>query len=122
MRLLIDANLSPVVAALLRDAGFDAVHVVDHGLGTALDSEIAQFAVEQTMAIVSADSDFATMLALNQGSAPSLVLLRSADQLPPSAQAAMLIANLPSVTDDLQAGAVVSLRPGRLRARRLPLP
>lgn len=121
MKLLVDANLSPVVANRLRDAGFDATHVRDHGLVHALDPEIARFAIENAMAIISADSDFTTMLALNHGSAPSLVLLRSADRLTPPTQAAMLIANLATVETDLQSGAVVSLRPGRLRVRRLPL-
>lgn len=33
----------------------------------------------------------------------------------------LLIANLPSVLDDLRTGAVVSFARGRLRVRRLPL-
>ncbi len=40
MRLLVDANLSPVVRAELRSAGYDATHVYDHGLGTASDEAI----------------------------------------------------------------------------------
>ncbi len=32
MRFLIDANLSPQVAALMREHGLDATHVVDIGL------------------------------------------------------------------------------------------
>lgn len=40
MKLLVDANLSPRVAAILRSAGHDARHVTDVGLGTASDAEI----------------------------------------------------------------------------------
>ena len=40
MRLLIDANLSPRVAASLGSAGFEAIHVVDVGLLTAADEAI----------------------------------------------------------------------------------
>jgi len=34
MRLLVDENLSPRVARLLREAGHDAAHVVEIGLAT----------------------------------------------------------------------------------------
>jgi|SoiMethySBSTD1v2_1073268.scaffolds.fasta_scaffold412657_3 predicted nuclease of predicted toxin-antitoxin system len=44
MRLLVDANLSPVVRTELHAAGYDASHVYDHDLGTASDDEIASFA------------------------------------------------------------------------------
>ena len=40
MRFLVDANLSPVVAARLTERGHDAAHVVDVGLLTASDQEI----------------------------------------------------------------------------------
>lgn len=121
MKLLIDANLSPVVAEHLRAGGFDTSHVEDHGLGTASDEAIASFATGQGAAIVSADTDFATILALSGKSTPSLVLFRSADALAPRAQAALLVANLPTVEDELRVGAVVSISRGRLRVRRLPL-
>ena len=44
MRLLIDANLSPRVAAQLADMGFDAIHVADVGLLTAADEAILEYA------------------------------------------------------------------------------
>lgn len=121
MKLLVDANLSPKVAEGLRDAGFETTHVVDHGLVTATDEVISAFAVEHQQVIVSADSDFATMLALGGGTAPSLVLFRSADLLTPSEQVALLAANLPAVQEDLETGAVVSISQGHLRIRALPL-
>jgi predicted nuclease of predicted toxin-antitoxin system len=121
MKLLVDANLSPRIATWLADVGYDASHVVDHGLLAASDEKIASFAVSGGYAIVSADSDFATMLAFSGHTAPSLVLMRSVDRQTPAEQAQLLIANLPAVLDDLQAGAVVSFARGHLRVRRLPL-
>jgi predicted nuclease of predicted toxin-antitoxin system len=121
VKLPVDANLSPKVSSRLREAGHDAEHVFDHGLTSASDQEIAAFAIERGMTIVSADSDFATLLALGRGAAPSLVLFRSADRLTPDEQAASLVANLAHVEDDLADGAVVSIARGRLRMRRLPL-
>lgn len=121
MKLLVDANLSPVVSERLRAAGIDASHVYDHDLGTASDRAIAVFAAAEGAAVISADSDFATNLALSGGVAPSLVLFRSADKLIPTQQAALIIANLPTIEPELEAGAVVSMSPTHLRTRRLPL-
>lgn len=121
MKLLIDANLSPRIAARLAEAGYEASHVMDHGLLSASDDKIAAFAVAGNYVIISADSDFASMLALSGHTAPSLVLMRSVDKLTPMDQADLLVANLPKVLADLSQGAVVSIAHGHLRVRRLPL-
>jgi predicted nuclease of predicted toxin-antitoxin system len=121
MKLLVDENLSPRVAELLRDKGIDTTHVLEHGLGGSPDTEVSTFAVTERRSIVSADSDFTTLLALSRGTAPSLVLLRSGDQLKPDAQAALLLANLPALEADLEQGVVISLSTTHVRVRRLPL-
>lgn len=61
------------------------------------------------------------MLALRHAETPSVVPLRHASDLPPSGQGALLVDNLPSVTKELEAGAVVSLSPTRLAVRELPI-
>jgi predicted nuclease of predicted toxin-antitoxin system len=40
VQLLVDANLSPKIAAILRDGGHDAVHVADIGMLGAADDAI----------------------------------------------------------------------------------
>lgn len=121
MKLLVDENLSPRVAVLLREGGADAVHVLERGLGGATDSAVSAVAIAEDRAVISADSDFATLLALSRGTAPSLVLLRSSDRLKPPAQAALLLANLGALEADLLQGVVVSLSTTHVRVRRLPL-
>lgn len=121
MRFVVDANLSPVVAEGLRAGGREAVHVVDIGLLTASDEAILAAAAEDDRVIVSADADFAALLALGHLAKPSFVLLRSADHLTPSEQADLLLANLRAVGDDLKGGAIVTFARGRLRVRRLPI-
>ncbi|MQA07601.1 MAG: hypothetical protein GEU98_03435 [Pseudonocardiaceae bacterium] len=120
MKLLVDANLSPRVTAQLA-ARYEAMHVGEVGMLTATDEKILAYAVANDCVIVSADSDFATMLALTGAHVPSLVLLRSADRLTPDEQSSLLMANLPAVHDELVAGAVVSLSTEHLRVRRLPI-
>jgi predicted nuclease of predicted toxin-antitoxin system len=58
MRLLIDENLSTRVARLLREAGHDAAHVTEVGLGNTDDAEILDAAADGARAIVTADTDF----------------------------------------------------------------
>ncbi|MDR0359441.1 MAG: DUF5615 family PIN-like protein [bacterium] len=122
MRLLVDANLSPRIAALLGSSGFEAVHVADVGLLAAADEAILRYAAVNELVIVSADTDFGELLAASPGAKrPSVILLRSADRLTPDQQAALLAANLPAVSDELKTGALVSIGRGRLRMRSLPV-
>jgi predicted nuclease of predicted toxin-antitoxin system len=121
MRFLVDANRSPRVAALLREAGHEAAHVVDHGMLAATDDVILTHALSEGAVIISADTDFTTMLAVRGAKSPSLILLRSSDRLTAADQADLIIANLPSVADYLEAGAVVSLSSTHLRVRPLPM-
>jgi predicted nuclease of predicted toxin-antitoxin system len=121
VKLLVDANLSPRVAEVLRAAGFDAVHVVSLGLLTAADDAIFDRASADGLAVLTADSDFGMLLALRRSTSPSVVHLRHVADLSPDDHAALLVANLPAVADDIVRGAIVSLSPTRLAVRDLPL-
>lgn len=121
MKLLIDANLSPSVAEGLRRAGFEAVHVADLDMVEATDDEIFDRAVADDLVVITADSDFGMLLALRRASNPSVVHLRHIAELVPEEHTALLVANLPTITDDLEHGAIASLSPIRLAVRDLPL-
>jgi predicted nuclease of predicted toxin-antitoxin system len=121
MRLLIDANLSPRLVAPLRNEGFDTTHVADIGLATATDSEIFDHAVSEGFAIVTADSDFAMLLALRRSTSPSVIQLRHVAELGSDAHVELLLSNLPAIVEELERGVVVSLSPTRLAIRDLPI-
>jgi predicted nuclease of predicted toxin-antitoxin system len=121
VRFVVDANLSFRLAAYLREAGHDAVHVMDVGLLRAADPEIMAWAQQEQRVIVSSDTDFGTLLARQQTREPSFVLLRQLNERKPDEQAALLLANLDAVAGDLAAGAVVTLTPRHLRVRPLPI-
>lgn len=121
MRLLLDANLSPSIRGGLAPAAYEVTHVGDVGLLQASDAEIMAHAFTHGLVIVTADSDFAAMLAIGGGSGPSVVQLRGVAELAPQVHTRLLVENLPTVVEDLEAGAVVSLSPMRLAVRRLPI-
>lgn len=121
MRLLIDANLSPRLLGPLRNEGFDTTHVADIGLAAATDSEIFDHAVAAGFAVVTADSDFAMLLALRRSTSPSVIQLRHVAELGPDAHVELLLSNLPAIVEELERGVVVSLSPTRLAIRDLPI-
>ena len=120
MKLLIDGNLSPRVARLLREAGHDAAHVIELGLGNTDDPLILTAAADDARTLVTADTDFGALLAARGTSSPSVVMLRSSDHLTPDEQAQLIATVLARVGDDLEDGAIASVTPGRIRLRTLP--
>jgi len=121
MRFLIDNALSPALAAALSKAGHDAIHVRDVGLRDAADETIMQFAAAEDRIVVSADTDFGTLLALFQQRLPSIILFRRGSPRIPAQQATLLLGNLPAVEEELKRGAIIAIHSDRLRIRPLPL-
>jgi predicted nuclease of predicted toxin-antitoxin system len=120
MRFIVDNALSSRVAEGLNEAGHDAIHVRSIGLASATDNEILSYAKMDRRVIVSADTDFGTLLALNNATIPSFILFRRSDKRPLSILK-LLLSTIDSIQDDLDKGAVVVIEDNRLRIRILPI-
>lgn len=120
MKLLLDQGLPRSAALLLREGGIDTLHVGEIGLAAATDNEILQRGRQEGRVVVTLDADFHALLAFSKTLSPSVIRIRIEGLTGPSAANVIREAVLRS-KEDLENGALVTVQPGRIRIRRLPL-
>ena len=120
MKLLLDQGLPRSAAALLSDRGFDTVHAGDIGLAAAPDALIIERARDEGRTIVTLDADFHALIALVGGSGPSVIRIREQGLKGPDL-ASVVAETVGLCQADLKSGAVVTVRGGSVRVRRLPV-
>lgn len=76
MQLLVDAQLPPALARLLREHGHTAEHVTEIGPADASDRDIWRYALEHEAVIVTKDEDFADLVTIGR-EAPPVVWVRT---------------------------------------------
>lgn len=121
MKLLVDMNLAPRWVDWLVQSGQSAAHWSSIGDRAAPDSSIMEYARANDMVVLTHDLDFGAILAASGGEKPSVIQIR-ADNNSPEVVGAQVLAALTQLAAELEAGALVSVDPGRSRVRLLPLP
>jgi len=119
MKFLVDMNLSPGWIDFLAGSGFQAVHWSTIGRGDEPDAHVMHWAARHEHVVLTADLDFAAILAATQRRQPSVIQIR-ADVPTPAAVGAAVLAAIRQASDELQRGAILSVDPGRARLRVLP--
>lgn len=120
MKILVDMNLSPRWTSLFSEAGIEAVHWSDLGAPNASDHDIMSYAREHNYVVLTHDLDFSAILAATNGEKPSVVQVRTQD-VRPAVIGDLVVQALRLMEGELDAGALVTIDPKRLRSRLLPL-
>jgi predicted nuclease of predicted toxin-antitoxin system len=121
VKFLVDNALSPFVAEQRRLHGHDAIHVRDLDMQAASDETVFARAASDDRVIVSADTDFGTLLATTERSKPSVILFRRETRRSPGKQAELLLANVAAIEKAAIAGSIIVFDETRIRIRRLPI-
>jgi predicted nuclease of predicted toxin-antitoxin system len=120
MKLLLDQGLPRSAVKHLASVGIFAEHVGELGMERVTDDAILAAARQRDAVIVTLDADFHQALAVANSMSPSVVRIRieglKGDQI-----AAILSQVVSRAGVELAAGAVVSVTPGRMRVRTLPI-
>ena len=118
--MLLDQGTPRSAAAILREAGFDALHTGEAGMSEAPDFEILKCATLEDRIVVTLDADFHALLACQPTSKPSVFRVRR-EGLRAFEFSQLVEHILRECAEDLAAGAMISVNEFQIRVRRLPV-
>ena len=118
MRFIVDADLPRSVAGVIQEYGHEALDVRDIGMSSASDEQIAQYARDNGLCVLSADLGFADVRRYPPSTYSGIVVMR----LPRHAAASFVVILLSSFLDRLNSlpdlrGRLAIVELGRVRIR-----
>lgn len=120
MKLLLDMNISPEWCGLLSAEGYESIHWSTVGSPDAPDRKLLMWAREHGYVVFTHDLDFGSILANTGAESPSVIQIRIQNISPQSA-GMLVLDNLRRFSQELEAGALISIDWERSRARILPI-
>lgn len=120
MKFLIDMNLSPKWVGTFEEQGYKAVHWFEVGAANASDITIMEYALNQSYIVFTHDLDFGNILAATAGKGPSVIQARTNDTTP-DYLSPYLFKAVHQFKKELLKGALITIIPGKMRVRILPL-
>jgi predicted nuclease of predicted toxin-antitoxin system len=120
MKFLVDMPLSPLLVEWLKEDGHDVVHASYIGLSQAPDEVIIQSALREDRIVLTADLDYARLLALADSEIPGIILLRGGNYN--NEETLDLIKTVLAKLSNAQiSNAIVVVDKKSIRRRQLPL-
>lgn len=119
IKLLLDQGIPYSTGSHLPD-NWDVLHVADANMSYSTDREIIEFARKERRICVTLDSDFHSILAIDNMHQPSVIRVRQ-EGLKAKDLAQLLCKIWPAIAVQVQSGAMVSVDEKQLRIRRLPI-
>ena len=120
LRFLADMNLSPLTVDALQQEGWNIVRVSTLLPATTTDSDILEFARQESRVIITQDLDFSALLALGGYDQPSLVTLRLSNT-DPTLVTQRLLQIISQIEVALHQGSAVTVDDKTVRIRKLPI-
>ena len=113
-------KLSPDWAPLLNENGFEAVHWSVIGAYNAPDTEIMQWARDNSWVVFTHDLDFGILLAHSKDGSPSVIQVRTQD-VSPEHLGPIVLSALRAHGEALESGALLTIDESKSRVRILPI-
>ena len=113
-------NFLPRWGEMLSNAGLEAIHWSNVGAATATGEIIMAFAHTGPWSVLTNDVDFGLLLAASLDDGPSVVQLR-ARHTNSDAHGEAVVRSIRWAAPQLEPGALLTVDPGRMRVRLLPL-
>jgi predicted nuclease of predicted toxin-antitoxin system len=120
MKVILDEGMPLRAAAALREAGIEASHILELGMGGATDREVLDKARGDGAVVATLDADFHQILASTGADRPSVIRVRI-ESLQGRQMAILLLAVLKQSRSEIEAGAALSVGSKSVRLRRLPI-
>lgn len=120
MKLLVDVNLTPKWIDVLEKEDIEAIHWSNVGPLDASDRQILEYALENNLVVFTHDLDFGNILAVTSANAPSVIQIRT-ENTTPDFLLDLLLRALDQFKSQLNEGALITIDPGKMRAKILPI-
>jgi len=120
MRLLLDQGLPRSSVEILRNKGWDIQHTGEVGMSRATDRQILEYARDEHRIVITLDSDFHAILAVENLDSPSVVRIRK-EGLRGSELAELVESIWARIGQQLENGAMATITEKAMRIRKIPL-
>jgi predicted nuclease of predicted toxin-antitoxin system len=120
MRFLFDENMPRSFPKILRQLGYEAIHVSDVGLTSTKDRIIVSFAEKTSDVMITFDLDFTTIVATENLPFPSVITFRL-PELNQTDFELIMSQHLENLLEPLAKGALITINERGIRIRYLPV-